>query len=92
MSKCIRLNVGTTVGWVLAVIGLVTVGLVLATAIPVVWGLAGLVVLKGAAVIYLARKLESIVDRVVAREVGGLIEREIAAYHLGRSRAVESAE
>lgn len=82
MSKCITVNVWTAVSATLAFMG---VALGLAAEFGLVphgniW--VAFIIVKAAGLIYLGQRLE----RVVSREIGGLVEREMAAYHLGRSR------
>lgn len=64
----------------LGLLGAVTLGLYDGT------GLWGLVLLMASAVAIVDCRIRCTVERVVERHVGGLVEREVAAFHLGRSR------
>lgn len=83
MGKCITVNVWTAVSVALAIMG-VALGLAAGfNLVPYgnIW--IAFLIVQGAVIIYLGQRF----DRVVSREIGGLVEREMAAYHLGRSRA-----
>lgn len=88
MSKKITVRV-SLLGLAAGLVGMVGAGLIVAVAlgrVPRELAWLGHLCVVGAAVAIIDMRIESTVERVVCREVGDLLEREIAAYHLGRSR------
>lgn len=82
----VTVSVSALVAMVFGLAGVIAVGLVtagIAVEGAAKWGFVSLFIATVAAV---DCRLESTVERVVERHVGGLVERELAAFHLGRSR------